>query len=143
MSKNASPSHRSEYFRSAVGAILYLANITRPDLAFYASFLGAHVANPKPDHLDMLKGLLKYIQDTKEYGIFYSYNSTFSTDLSYEDQLHLYTDSDFAAEEVHRHHRSGIVITFMGSAVNRISRKQSSVATSTTHAELFATVNGI
>ena len=59
--KNDSPSHRSEYFRSAVGAILYLANITRPDLAFYASFLGAHVANPKPHHLDMLKGLLKYI----------------------------------------------------------------------------------
>jgi hypothetical protein len=51
-------------FRSAVGALLYLAYITRPDICFYVGYLGGFVSRPKKQHEEMLQGLLHHLKDT-------------------------------------------------------------------------------
>ena len=48
-----------------VGALMYLAVATRPDLAHSVGVLARFSANPGPAHWAALKHLCRYVQGTK------------------------------------------------------------------------------
>jgi hypothetical protein len=62
-------------FRSALGALSFLCNGTRPDLATSINKLASHSRHPTQKHKVAIKALLRYLRDTKDLGLtFYKEN---------------------------------------------------------------------
>lgn len=57
-------------YRSLVGGLLYLT-ATRPDRMFSASLVSLFMQEPRQNHFVVAKRVLKYLQGTHDYGIFY------------------------------------------------------------------------
>eukprot|EP00975_Prorocentrum_lima_P002224 485934-Prorocentrum_lima.AAC.1 len=66
---------KSEYM-TIVGAILWLANVTRLDLAFPASRLARHLANPGEAHFRAARRVLLYIHHTRSRALVYTPDPT-------------------------------------------------------------------
>jgi hypothetical protein len=58
-------------YRSLVGCIQYLSQVTRPDLAFISSILGKFVSKPARIHCEMAVRCLRYIKCTVDEGLLY------------------------------------------------------------------------
>jgi hypothetical protein len=87
-------------------------------------------ASPRTSHRQAVKRIFKYLQSAPGLGLWYSSSSTLS--------LHGFSDADFAGCRVERKSTS-VSCQFLGSSlVSWSSRKQSSVAQSTTEAEYVA-----
>jgi hypothetical protein len=76
-------------YRELVGGLIYLANATRPDIAFAASTLSRFCANPGKEHWINAKRVLRYFKGTPHYGVTYDKDSK---------NLQAYTDSDWAGD---------------------------------------------
>ena len=57
---------RSVPYSQLVGALMYLAVATRPDIAHAVGVLARFSANPGPAHWTALKHLCRYLQGTKD-----------------------------------------------------------------------------
>ncbi len=100
---------------------------TRPDIAWVVGKLCQQNAKPAARHLLAAKRVMRYLSDTKNYGIIYR----LSTELSPVG----YCDSDYASEPDSRRSISGYIFTVAGGAVSWASRRQRNVTTSSTEAE--------
>ncbi|KAL7636900.1 UNVERIFIED_CONTAM: hypothetical protein RMT77_012658 [Armadillidium vulgare] len=118
-------------YRSAIGALLYLATGTRPDIAFTVSYLARSVDNPSKEDITKVKRVFRYLKGTLEKGIIYRSNSE-------QNHLEGYSDADHAGDQKTGHSTTGIVCLYAGGAISWTSQKQSSVAISTTEAEIMA-----
>jgi hypothetical protein len=58
-------------YRSMIGSLLYLT-ASRPDIAFSMGVCARFQANPKESHLTAVKHIIRYVNDTLLYGIWYS-----------------------------------------------------------------------
>uniref|UniRef100_A0AAV1T564 Polyprotein n=1 Tax=Peronospora matthiolae TaxID=2874970 RepID=A0AAV1T564_9STRA len=117
-------------FRNAVGCLMYLMVGTRPDLAAAVGVLSQFSADPCPTHWQALKRVLRYIQGTKEYVIEYQATNN--------DKLHGYSDADWAGDVESRRSTSGYTFILNNGCVSWRSKKQSTVALSSTEAEYMA-----
>jgi len=129
--KDANPDDRLLY-QSMLGSIMYAMLWTRPDLAYTISLLGQFSANPGPDHWNCMKHVMRYLKGSK------------SVELQYSGSLdslnfHGFTDSEFAGDQVTRKSTSGHIFMMSGGAVSWASKRQSTVAASSTEAEYIAT----
>ena len=150
-------------YRSLVGALLYLAGASRPDISYAVNCLARYSANPGKAHWDALVHLLRYLRGTAELGITYhgrrlqervlesesgdrsirslrnggTPNPTRVSE-SYCNNLTGFADSDFAADTDTRCSTSGWVLCINGGPVSWRSHKQKSVSISTTEAELYS-----
>jgi hypothetical protein len=62
----------AEYpYLSAIGALMYLANNTRPDIAFTVNCLIRHSAAPTMRHWNDIKNILRYLNGTIDLGLFF------------------------------------------------------------------------
>jgi hypothetical protein len=61
-------------YRSMIGSLLYLI-ASRPDIAFSVGVCARFQANPKESHLTAVKRIIRYVNDTLLYGIWYSRES--------------------------------------------------------------------
>ena len=61
-------------YLSAVGALMYLANSTRLDIAFGVNLLARHSAEPTKRHWVGVKTILRYLNGTRDLVLFYSKN---------------------------------------------------------------------
>ena len=53
---------------------MYLANSTRPDIAFVVNLLARHSVEPTKRHWVGVKTILRYLNGTRDLGLFYSKN---------------------------------------------------------------------
>ena len=116
-------------YQELVGALLYAANVCRPDIACSVSMLARYSSNPSNRHWELLKGVLKYLYTTKELGIVYSKDG---------GEIQCYVDSDYATCRDTRRSRTGYVLLSAGGAVSWQSALQKVVANSTAEAEYIA-----
>jgi len=58
-------------YRSMIGSLLYLT-ASRPDIAFSVGVCARFQANPKESHLTTVKRIIRYVNETLSYGIWYS-----------------------------------------------------------------------
>jgi len=116
-------------YRAMIGSLLYLT-ASRPDIMFAVCLCARYQANPKELHLKAVKRILKYVKDCLSLGLWYGRQS----DLD----LKGYADADFAGDRMDRKSTSGTCQFLGGSLVSWSSRKQTSVALSTTEAEYVA-----
>lgn len=117
-------------YQSLVGSLMYLAQGTRPDLGFAVGFLGRYASEPKEIHLRLAKGVLRYLKSSV-IGIRYTYRAAFPI-------LEGFADSDFAGSLDDRKSTTGYVFKLGSGSVSWKSRKQPTVALSTTEAEYMA-----
>jgi hypothetical protein len=58
-------------YLAAISALMYLANCTRPDIAFVVNLLARFSAKPTKRHWNGVKHILRYLKGTKDLGLFY------------------------------------------------------------------------
>jgi hypothetical protein len=58
-------------YRSIIGSLLY-QTVSRPDIAFSVKFCARFQANPKESHLTTVKHIIRYVNTTVHYGIYFS-----------------------------------------------------------------------
>ncbi|XP_067131301.1 uncharacterized protein [Centruroides vittatus] len=120
---------RNRPYRELIGSLIYLANATRPDIAFAASTLSRFCADPDKTHWMIAKRVLRYLKGTSMYGITYVKNN---------EELKAYTDSDWAGDVDDRKSCTGNILILARGPISWKSKKQTSVAMSTMEAEYSA-----
>ena len=122
------PIDRTDYAR-IIGKLMHLMVYCRPDISFALGKLAQHMANPMERHGQGVKQLLNYVRSTAGLRITYGTESA---------RLIGYSDADQAADKSDRKSHLGNVFTFAGGPISWQSKKQKSVAISTTDAEYMA-----
>ena len=117
-------------YLSAIGALMYLANSTRPDIAFAVNLLARFSSCPTRRHWNGIKHIFRYLQGTSDMGLFYSNQSI--------SQLVGYADAGFLSDPHNGKSQTGYLFTCGGTAVSWRSTKQTLSATSSNHAEIIA-----
>ena len=59
-------------YLSAIGALMYLANYTRPNIAFSVNLLARYNSTPTKRHWNGIKHMLRYLHGTCDMRLFYS-----------------------------------------------------------------------
>ena len=116
-------------YKEEEGALMFLSNDSRPDIAFQVCRAASFTANPGRQHWQAVKRIMRYLKGTLEDGI------EFKTQ---NHEVKAFCDADYGANVDNRKSVSGSVITRSGGAILWNSRLQRSVAQSTTEAEYVA-----
>jgi len=58
-----------------IGALLYLAQCTRPDISIVVNFASRHQEEPKPGHIKAVNRILAYLKGKPDLVISYSSSS--------------------------------------------------------------------
>lgn len=74
-SENESVDMKHKPHRELIGSLIYLANATRPDLAFAVNALSRFCTDPDEVHWKLAKRVLRYLQHTINYSITYTRDS--------------------------------------------------------------------
>ncbi|XP_058721460.1 secreted RxLR effector protein 161-like [Vicia villosa] len=117
-------------YLSAIGALMYLANYTRPDIAFAVNLLARFSSCPMKRHWKGIKHIFRYLRGTSDLDLFYS-NNTKPVLLGYADAGNL-SDPHNAKPQI------GYIFTYGNTAISRKLQKQTLIATSSNHAEVIA-----
>lgn len=121
---------------NAIGALIYLAVATRPDIAYTVAKLAQFNNDPGNDHWKAVKHLFRYLQETKDLKLTYkptSEDSQISSEL-----FRAYTDADHVGCIDTRRSTTGYFLKMGTGAISWSSKKQTSVAWSSTEAEYIA-----
>ncbi|PHT98288.1 Aluminum-activated malate transporter 8 [Capsicum chinense] len=59
-------------YLSAIGVLMYLANATRPDIAFSVNLLARYSSSPTQRHWNGIKHILRYLKGTIDMSLFYT-----------------------------------------------------------------------
>lgn len=129
--ENDSPDEEVYPYREAIGSLLYLSTKTRPDIAYATSYGSRYISNPKKSNVNDVKRMFRYVKGTINQGIQYSEGANNET-------IEAYCDADHAGDPKTRKSTTGYIIMYGGGPISWSSRKQSTVALSTTEAEYIA-----
>lgn len=116
-------------YRSLVGRLIYLTH-SRPDIAFSVGVLSRYMHRPTLHHFGAAKRVLRYLVGTQNYGLWFHKTDVF--------KVVGFTDSDWAGSAEDRKSTSGNCFTLGSTAISWSSKKQSTVALSSTEAEYVA-----
>jgi hypothetical protein len=116
-------------FRELIGALMYVAVGTRPDVSHAVSVLSQFSNCYHKKHCTAAKRVLRYLKGTIDKKLIYRKN---------QDNLTCYVDADWANCEIDRRSYTGSTFILSGAAFSWESRKQRTVALSSTEAEYMA-----
>jgi hypothetical protein len=116
-------------FRSMIGSLLYLT-ASQPDIAFSVGVSAQFQANPKESHLTAVKRILRYVNATAKFGVYFSRDTTLS--------LAGYSDADWAGNGDDCKSTSGGCFYVGTNLVAWMSKKQNFICLSTAEAEYIA-----
>ena len=115
----------SEY-RMVVGSLQYL-HFTRPDIFFAVNKLSQFMHRPTDFHWQAAKRVLRYLAGTRDRGIYLRSNTTLA--------LHAFSDADWAGNKDDYTSTSAYIVYLGSNPVVWSSKKQKTVAQSSTEAE--------
>ncbi|KAL0811975.1 hypothetical protein ABMA28_009373 [Loxostege sticticalis] len=117
-------------FREAVGSLMYVAVVTRPDVMYALCTASRFLNSFNQTHWNAVKRVFKYLKETKRFGLCYRSNEN--------STIEGFSDADYANDPVTRRSTTGYVFMRNGGAVTWCSQRQPTVALSTTEAEFIA-----
>jgi hypothetical protein len=123
--------HVHRKYRSIVGCISYLINMTRPDLAFSYSQLSKFLQHPGDIHLAAAYHVLAYVRGTVSQGIYFH-----DPGLGKRNVLSGWVDSDFAADVATS--VRGYLLSLNGGPISWKAARQGGVTLSSSEAEFVA-----
>ncbi len=118
-------------YRSAVGGLMYIAKMTRPDILFAVIAVSRYNQDPGKPHWEAVKRILSYLKGTMDHGPCYGRASQANLLLGY-------SDSDWAGCPDTRRSTSGLLFMLNGGPIAWNSHLQKPVAQSTAEAEYYA-----
>jgi hypothetical protein len=131
--------HNAEWnYRRVIGKLNFLCSSCRPEISCAVHQCARFSADPRTNHTEAVKRIVRYLIDTVQQGIIMD-----PKDHSFE----VYVDADFgglwdreAAEDhpITAKSRTGFVIMYAGCPILWASQLQSEIALSTTEAEYLA-----
>lgn len=122
-------------YQEAVGSLLYLAQCTRPDIAFAVNDVSRFNSNYRLVHWKAVKRIMRYLKGTIDYKLIYEKGNN--------NDLHGYCDSDWASDIDKRRSCTGYLFKMSGGAITWSSKRQPTIALSTTEAEYMAMTSAI
>ena len=125
-------------YDSVIGMMMYLANNTRPDIAYAVHQAARFTHYPRQSHAIGIKRIARYLKRTKTEGMYLCPEECFRVDC--------YVDADFAGlfavadkqDPVSVKSRTGYVIMYKGAPLLWASKMQTQIALSTMEAEYIA-----
>ena len=139
----ADPQYAHAYQRR-IGSVIYLAVITRPDIALAVSLLAVFLANPSPRHRAEADRIICYLRDTKYLAIEYSADGINQASIKtypHETRHPVFeacSDAAFGDDPDTRRSSEGFLFRLFGGPVDWKATRQPHVTTSTTEAELLS-----
>ena len=119
-------------YQSAVGSLMYAMLGTRPDIAYAVGIVSQHCTNPNGHHWTAVKRIFRYLAGTRGLGILYGGGA----------KSEGFCDSDWGGS-ADRRSTSGYIFVLNGGAISWASRKQPTVALSSTEAEYIALTQAV
>ena len=101
-------------YKQIVGSLMYLTT-TRPNIMYFVSLISRYMENPTEIHLLAAKRILRYLQGTRDSGLFYKKGEKL--------ELLGFIDSDYAGDQDDRRSTSGNVFMLGTGAVSWSSKK--------------------
>ena len=117
-------------YLAAVGALLYLATFTRPDISFAVSVLGRQSQKPTSRHCAGIKHLFCYLRGTKDLGLLYTKDGA--------SNFVKYTDAGYKSDVNSRKFQTSYIFLRARALVSWKLVKQIETTTSTNHSKLLA-----
>jgi hypothetical protein len=109
---------------------MYLVNCTRPDIVFAVNLLARHSAAPTKRHWTGVKCILRYLNGTRDLGLFYKRGLNFD--------IIGYTDTGYLSDPHNGRSQIGFVFLHNGTTISWKSSKQTLVTISINHSEIVA-----
>ena len=132
------------FYRQIVGSLMYLMIGTRPDLAAAIGIISQFSANPRKSHLGAAKRILRYLKGTINLKLKLG-NATTATattaataDPATTIKISGYSDANWGNDINTRRSTSGYIFYIAGGVVSWSSKRQATVALSSTEAEYMA-----
>ena len=122
--------HDISLYQQAIGCLTYAATTTRPDIAAAVSCLSQYMSRPSTEHWIGVKRVLRYLRGTSNYGLRFAACTV--------NELVGYSDSDWAGDVDTRRSTSGYSFFLGASLISWSSKRQPTVAKSSTEAEYVA-----
>ncbi|KAJ8755226.1 hypothetical protein K2173_019024 [Erythroxylum novogranatense] len=122
----------SSRYRTVLGKLQYLS-FTRPDISYVVNKLSQFMHRPSELHWQALKRVLRYLRGTSTLGLHIKPSSSFN--------LLMYSDADWAGDVDGRNSTSGHILYLGGNPISWSSKKQQTVARSSTEAEFKVVAN--
>ncbi|GJW31648.1 putative RNA-directed DNA polymerase [Tanacetum coccineum] len=116
-------------YRRLVGRLLYL-QATRPDITYAVNVVSQFVADPRQNHSEAAKRVLRYLKGTPGQGILLPRDGP--------SNLTAYCDSDWLGCPFTRRSRTGYLLILGGGPISWRTKKQSVVSRSSAEAEYRA-----
>lgn len=136
ISSEMSPSTDSEKeemknipYRECIGSLLFASQISRPDISYAVNLLSRYCENPGRGHWIAVKRILRYLKGTREYHLVYGQETS---------ELIGYCDADWAGDIDQRKSTTGYLFTYGGGAISWSTKRQPTVALSSTEAEFMS-----
>ena len=117
-------------YLSAIGALMYRANYTRPAIAFAVNLLARYSSTPTQRHWNGIKHILRYLRGTTDLRLFYPNES--------KPQLVGYADAGYLFDPHKGWPQTGYLFTYGNTAILWRSVKQTISVTSSNHAKIIA-----
>lgn len=127
----ATPEDRRRY-QSAVGSLMYAMLGSRPEIAYAVPKVSQYSTNPNSTHWTAVKRIFRYLAGTRNRGLYCSHQGTGAG----------FTDADWAGGD-DRKSIGGYTFLLNGAAICWNSKKQSTVALSSTEAEYMALTQAV
>lgn len=116
-------------YQEAIGCLLYLSQGTRPDIAYIVNSLSRFNNQPTITHWTAVKRVFRYLQATKNAKLLFKRDN---------ENITGYCDADWASDSVDRRSCTGYIFIFQGAAISWASKKQQTIALSSTEAEYMS-----
>lgn len=118
-------------YRQLVGSLMYLSVCTRPDISYAVSMLAQFFDRATEKHWGAAKRVLRYLSGTAKLGIRFGGRNS-------GGHLYGFSDADLGGCPETVKSRSGVVFMLNNGPITWMSKKQTTVATSTCNSEFIA-----
>ena len=120
--------------RAAVGSLIWLGGMTRPDIANAVRAVARQAHDPAERHWRSVRKTIAYLNKTKDLGLVFVKDG--------DRKLSVYVDADYANKDNGRRSVSGVAVMVGGKVANASSTTQHCVTLSTSEAEYVAMAQG-
>ncbi|KAL3720355.1 hypothetical protein ACJRO7_005217 [Eucalyptus globulus] len=127
--KDGTPLPNPTLYRQLVGSLVYLT-VTRPDIAYAVHIVSQFMTAPRTTHFAAVLRILRYIKGTLFHGLHFSADSSL--------ELTAYSDADWAGDPLDHRSTTGYCFFLGKSLISWRSKKQTTIARSSTEAEYRA-----
>ena len=126
--KKDEESENSSPYREAVGSLMFLSVVSRPDISYAVNSVARFLENHNETHWRAVKRVFAYLNGTRDLGIVYRNEGK-------DSSLVGYSDADYAGDLETRHSTTSYAFNFANCLVTWSSQRQKEVTLSTTESK--------